>query len=133
MNLFIQSFSELAGFKSIRQALDKNISPVSVTGVSHIHRAQLILSLTGDREVLVITGTEAESKKLCDDINTMSGEETAVLFPSKEPVFTPVEGVNHEYEFMRISALSKALSGQCKVICGSIEAVSSRSFLPMYC
>lgn len=123
MNLFIQSFSELAGFKSIRQALDKNISPVSVTGVSHIHRAQLILSLTGDREVLVITGTEAESKKLCDDINTMSGEETAVLFPSKEPVFTPVEGVNHEYEFMRISALSKALSGQCKVICGSIEAV----------
>lgn len=123
MNLFIQSFSELAGFKSIRQALDKNISPVSVTGVSHIHRAQLILSLTGDREVLVVTGTEAESKKLCDDINTMSGEETAVLFPSKEPVFTPVEGVNHEYEFMRISALSKALSGQCKVICGSIEAV----------
>lgn len=123
MNLFIQSFSELAGFKSIRQALDKNISPVSVTGVSHIHRAQLILSLTGDRVVLVVTGTEAESKKLCDDINTMSGEETAVLFPSKEPVFTPVEGVNHEYEFMRISALSKALSGQCKVICGSIEAV----------
>lgn len=123
MNLFIQSFSELAGFKSIRQALDKNISPVSVTGVSHIHRAQLIFSLTGDRTVLVITGTEAESKKLCDDINTMSGEETAVLFPSKEPVFTPVEGVNHEYEFMRISALSKALSGQCKVICGSIEAV----------
>lgn len=123
MNLFIQSFSELAGFKSIRQALDKNISPVSVTGVSHIHRAQLIFSLTGDRTVLVITGTEAESKKLCDDINTMSGEETAVLFPSKEPVFTPVEGVNHEYEFMRISTLSRALSGQCKVICGSIEAV----------
>lgn len=123
MNLFKQIFRELPGFKSIEEALHKNISPVSVTGISHIHRAQLIYALSGEKLVLAVTGTEAEAKKLCDDINMMSGEETAALFPSKELVFTPVEGVNREYEYMRISALTKAAKSECGIICGSIEAV----------
>ena len=123
MNIFNKLFSELSGYKSIRDAIDKNISPVSVTGLSHIHRAQLISSLCSDKINLVITGTEAEAKKLCDDVNTMSGKEAAVLFPSKEMVFTPVDSSNHEYEYMRISALSRAVNGNCSVICASIEAV----------
>ncbi|MBQ8297697.1 MAG: transcription-repair coupling factor [Ruminococcus sp.] len=123
MNLFKQTFRELPGWKSIEEALKKNISPVSATGISHIHRAQLIYNLSGEKTVLAVTGTEAEAKKLCDDINMMSGEETAVLFPSKELVFTPVEGINREYEYMRISALSKAARSECGVICASIEAV----------
>lgn len=123
MNIFSNIFSELSGFKSIRDAIEKKISPVSVSGLSHIHRAQLITALSGEKINLVITGTEAEAKKLCDDINTMSGQEDAVLFPSKELVFTPVDSSNHEYEYMRISALTKAVNGLCKVICASIEAV----------
>ena len=123
MELFKQLFSELAGFKSLREAVDKNISPVSVTGLSHIHRAQLIHALNGSKINLVVTGSEAEAKKLCDDINMMAGCEEAVLFPSKELVFTPVDSTNHEYEHMRISALIKAAKNRCSVICASIEAV----------
>ena len=74
MELFRQLFSELAGFKSLQEAVEKNISPVSVTGLSHIHRAQLIYTLSGRGKTdLVITGTEAEAKKLSDDINMMAG------------------------------------------------------------
>lgn len=109
MYLFKQLFSELSGFKSITEAINKKISPVSVTGLSHIHRANLIYALSGNKINLVITGSEAEAKKLCDDINMMSGTETAVLFPSKELVLTPVDSSNHEYEHMRIAALSKAI------------------------
>ncbi|MBR6242889.1 MAG: transcription-repair coupling factor [Ruminococcus sp.] len=123
MSIFQQLFSELAGYKSIREAIEKKISPVSVTGLSHIHRACLVHSLSGGKVNLVICGSEAEAKKLCDDINMMSGGEEAVLFPSKELVFTPVDSANHEYEYMRISALTKAVKGQCSVICASIEAV----------
>ena len=123
MKLFKDVFSELAGFGSLREAIDKNISPVSVTGLSHIHRAQLIYSVGSGRVSLVITGTEAEAKKLCDDINMMAGSEDAVLFSSKELVFTPVDSTNHEYEHMRIAALIKAAKSRCGVICASIEAV----------
>lgn len=109
--------------KSVKEAIEKKITPVSVTGLSHIHRAQLIHSLPEDKIHIVITGSEAEAKKLCDDINMMSGGETAVLFPSKELVFTPVDSANREYEYMRLSALTKAVKSRCSVICASIEAV----------
>lgn len=123
MNLFKQLFSELSGMKSIREAIEKNISPVSVTGLSHIHRAQLVSTLPDGKIHLVITGSEAEAKKLCDDINMMNGTEAAVLFPSKELVFTSVDSANREYEYMRLSALTKAMKSRCSVICASIEAV----------
>ncbi len=123
MNIFKELFTELDGYRSISQAIEKKISPVSVTGLSHIHRAQLITALAGEKVHLAVTGTEAEAKKLCDDINSMSGSDTAVLFPSKELVFTPVDSSNHEYEHMRISALTRAAKNQCSVICASIEAV----------
>ena len=123
MKLFKDIFTELSGYKSIREALDKNISPVSVTGLSHIHRAQLINAVDSGSIDLVITGSEAEAKKLCDDINMMSGSETAVLFPSKELVFTPVDSANREYEYMRVSALARALKGTCRTVCASIEAI----------
>lgn len=109
--------------KSVKEAIEKKITPVSVTGLSHIHRAQLIHSLPEDKIHIVITGSEAEAKKLCDDINMMSGGESAVLFPSKELVFTPVDSANREYEYMRLSALTKTVKSRCSVICASIEAV----------
>ena len=123
MELFRDIFRELSGYKSVREAIEKNISPVSVTGLSHIHRAQLINALDTGKIDLVIAGSEAEAKKLCDDINMMSGSETAVLFPSKELVFTPVDSANREYEYMRVSALARAVHGECRIICASIEAV----------
>jgi len=123
MNFFRDLFKELSGYRSIREAIDKKITPVSVMGLSHIHRANLVYALTEDKVNIVITGSEAEARRICDDINMMSGTETAVLFPSKELVFTPVDTSNHEYEYMRISALSKILKRKSGVICASTEAV----------
>ncbi|HPY86319.1 MAG TPA: hypothetical protein PLS20_14975, partial [Ruminococcus flavefaciens] len=65
MKLFKELFAELQGCKSLSEALNKNISPVSVTGLSHIHRAQLIYALNSGKVDLVITGSEAEAKRLC--------------------------------------------------------------------
>lgn len=126
MKLFDTVFSGLSGFNSVLECLDRSVSPVSVTGLSHIHRANLIAALAGHTDgkiSLVITGTEAEAKRLCDDVNMMTDGETAVLFPAREHIFTPVDSSTHEYEYMRISAMSRALSGKCSVICGCIEAV----------
>ncbi|MDE5861258.1 MAG: transcription-repair coupling factor [Ruminococcus sp.] len=123
MNFFRNLFSELSGYKNLCEVIEKNISPVSVTGLSHIHRANLVYALTTDRINLLITGSEAESRRICDDINMMSGEETAVIFPSKELIFTPIDTSTHEYEHMRISALSKILKRRSGVICASTEAI----------
>ena len=128
MGVFSTLFGELSGCRSILEAIDKNISPVSVTGLSHIHRAQLLHTVcSGSGSVhLAVTSAEAEAKRLCDDINAMAGSPEsggAVLFPSKELVLTPADSSSREYEYMRISALSRAAEGKCSIICASIEAV----------
>lgn len=130
MELFSTVFRELSGYKSICECIDKKISPVSVTGLSHIHRANLISALSGKKVNLVISGSEAEAKKLCDDINMMLGNDSAVLFPSREQIFTPIDSSNHEYEYMRISALARATRNKCSVICASVEAVM-QSVIPV--
>ncbi|MBQ1464580.1 MAG: transcription-repair coupling factor [Ruminococcus sp.] len=123
MKLYRQIFRELSGYASIMDALNKNETPVSVTGLSHIHRANLIYAMADKGVQLVITGTEAEAKRLCDDINMMSGSETALLFPSRELSLTPADSANKEYEYMRLAALTRAVDGTCSVLCASIEAV----------
>ena len=122
MELFKSIFRELSGFKGISDAINKKITPVSVTGISHIHKVQLIYALADEKKIsLAITGSDAEAKKLTDDLNQMAGSDFAALFPSKELVFTPAEGVSREYEQMRIAALITAYFGQCSVIVASIE------------
>ena len=123
MDIFSPLFKELPGYESLREALTKKISPVSVTGISHIHRANLLTAMTDGGVNLLIAASEAEAKRLCDDANTMAGREIAAFFPSRELCLSPADSANHEYEYMRIAALSKAAKDQCSVVCASIEAV----------
>ncbi|MDE5946268.1 MAG: transcription-repair coupling factor [Oscillospiraceae bacterium] len=124
MKIFQQFFNELKSSEVLQETLKKEISPVSVTGLSHIHKAQLIYSHSpADKISLVITGSEASAKKLCDDINEMAESETAVLFPSKEILLTYSESASADYEQQRISALTKAIHNECSIICAGIESV----------
>ena len=123
MQIFQQFFKELKSSEVLSEALKKKISPIAVTGVSHIHKVQLVCSHSADKVSLVITGSEAEAKKICDDINQMADTEKAVLFPSKELSLTHTESASADYEQQRISALAKAIRNECSVICAGIEAV----------
>lgn len=131
MKIFQQFFSELKSSETLANALKRKISPVSVTGVSNIHKAQLIYTHSPENKIsLVITGSEAAAKKLCDDINEMAGNETAVLFPSKELSLTYSESASADYERQRISALTKSVRNECRIICAGIEAVMQPTVPP---
>ena len=122
MQFFRETFRELVGYREIKSCLEKNISPVCVSGVSHIHKAQLLCAMNSGGRTLVITDSEANAKKLCDDINLMSGEETAKPFPSRELVLSHMEGISREYEHQRIEALSALSEKRCSIIIASAEA-----------
>ncbi len=131
MNIFKEAVSELSGFKELKNALENNIHPVSVTGVSGIHKAQLIYSLSDfDSPVLVIAEDEATSRRLCSDIDALAGESLCVFYPAKDMNFSRVEGVSREYEHQRIEALSKILSKQACVLITSAEAASQKTLPP---
>ncbi|MDD6268671.1 MAG: transcription-repair coupling factor, partial [Oscillospiraceae bacterium] len=128
MSFFESTFQSLSAYRSLSSCIDEGISPVSLTGLSTVHKAQLALvtaEKTG-KPVLVISQDENEARKICSDINNMySAENTPVsmLFPSRELILAPVEGISGEFVHARLAALSALAEGSCRVISASIEAV----------
>lgn len=122
MQIFKQIINELSSFQELKNCLDNGIQPISVTGVSQIHKAHIIYALERNGTTLVITDDENNAKKLCYDINEIAGQTLAHAFPSKELTLTNVEGVSREYENIRLAILSKVCTGECKFLVASIEA-----------
>lgn len=81
--------------------------------------------------MLVVTALRRqEDRRLCDDINAMLDETAAWMFPAKEVVLTPVEGITTAYEHARIAALTALRTGQCRVVAASIEALLQPTLSP---
>ena len=73
MNLFQSAFESLSVFKSLESAYKNGSSPVSLTGLSLVHKAHLALALSQrhQKPVLVISPDENEARKICSDINSL--------------------------------------------------------------
>ncbi|WP_295214061.1 transcription-repair coupling factor [Ruminococcus sp.] len=131
MQFFAAAFEKLAAYRGLLQARKDGASPVSFTGVSQIHKAHLLAALCGEQApILAVTAEEAEARRLCDDINAMLDEPAAWMFPAKELVLTPVEGITTAYEHARIAALTALQQGQCRVVAASVEALLQPTLSP---
>lgn len=128
MSFFENTFKSLSAYKSLVSCIENGISPVSLTGLSIVHKAQLALTLSErtNKPVLVISPDENDAMRLCNDVNNMCQSENrsaAVLFPARELVLAPIEGISGEFVCSRLSALSAVVNNSCKVVSASIEAV----------
>lgn len=122
MNFFTKIINTLPYYKELDRAVKKGYTPVSITGVPGIHKAQIILALSENAPVLAICDDEASARRLCDDINQLSQSEICAFFPAKDYNFAYMEGVSKEYEHMRIEALSRIKTGECKIFAASCES-----------
>lgn len=111
--------------KSVDHILSDEPVPLLVTGLSHIHKAHFLASLSYENipfPVLVITESEASAARLTEDINTMCGGTPAYQFPASDLTLTDTEAQSQEYEYKRIETLSAAISGKAKLIIASAES-----------
>ena len=132
MEYFLNTARQLPEYRSTAGAVcgikSGTADPVMVTGLSHIHKAHFLAALSLEPEfpapLIVICDTEGEGARLCADINTMTGEETAFLFPAKDIVLGDVDAVSREYEHRRLGILSRMCAGTAKIVCATPEAAS---------
>lgn len=122
MQFFIEAAAKLPVMKELRAAREKGISPVSLTGVSQIHRAQILFALSLEQPVLAILPDESAVRQFCEDINFMADCRVAYPYPAKELNFLEAAGISREYEHLRLSALSALCCGECRVLAASAEA-----------
>lgn len=126
-SIFTEAIFDLDLRKDLSLSVERRESPVSVTGVSGIHKAQLALSLYNFSPVLIITEDEAGAKKIADDINEMYGDTAAYTYPAKDFTFVEAEGVSREYEHTRLGILAHLADNSCRFVCASAEAVMQRT------
>ena len=122
MRFFTDAAERIPALKELRRCMQKQISPVSLTGTSQVHKAQLLLALSQDAPVTAVMADESAVRQLCEDINFMAGARIAYPYPAKELNFLAAAGISREYEQMRITALSALCRGECRVLAVSAEA-----------
>jgi len=132
MRLFQRIAEELPQFERMMEHLSRGETPALLIGASEIHKAHFIAAactkLRGS--VLVLTHDEAMARTLAGDINAMAGEGTAFLYPARDFTLRQAEVGSREYEQMRLGVLARLLSGECRVVCASVEAVLQHTIPP---
>ena len=127
-NIFKKAIENFAPYKDMLDSLERGQTPVSVSGVSAVHKAHFALGLRKKSPVLMICDSEASASKLAEDINALSGETCAFPYPAKDFSFTPAETVSREYEHIRLGVLSRLASDEPNIfICASAEAAMQRT------
>ena len=111
------------GFSSLCDALDKN-SRVGITGVSTVHKANIISALCHFKNVraFCVAQNEQEAQTLTNDLCTMGLK--AYFYPSRDFTFMNVTGESHEYEHQRISVLKKLSDNECDVVVSCMDAAA---------
>ena len=134
MDFFYNAAELFPEYRKLSRWLDDNNSlPALVTGVSHIHKAHFIGSLLRKAALtptLVVAESEAEAQRLANDICSMFGEGTALLYPAKELLLGDFEAASREYEHKRIFALSAMMNGTCRAVICSPEAAGQLTIPP---
>lgn len=105
-------------FAALESAVRRNQLPAAVTGVTGVHKANIIYSLCSQlgRRAFVVAGDEPEANRLCSDLAAMGL--AAFFYPMRDFSLNETEGASHEYEHQRIRALTALLSGEpCAVVC----------------
>lgn len=129
-NIFNEICCKLDFYQEIEKSVKIGKTPLSLTGVSSVHKAHLALALSELKPCCIICDTESTARRICEDINALSHKETACLFPAKDFNFAYVDSFSREYEHKRIEALSKIRKGLSKIIVTTVEACMQGTIPP---
>jgi transcription-repair coupling factor (superfamily II helicase) len=122
MEFLTNAVRRLKEFTDLKAAVDSRTLPAAVTGVSGVHKANLIYSLCSDlrRRAFVVAGDEPEAQRLCSDLKSMGMD--PLFFPARDFSFHDAEGSSHEYEHQRLQVLERLVSGGCDAVVCCIDA-----------
>ncbi len=129
MNIFLSKDNFPGFIVELDGAASKGQFPVSMNGLSGVHKAHAAAWLSLKGKLLFICPDEANATRTAADINAFRGREAAVLYPVKDFTLANIETASPEYEQRRIAALSRILDGSAEVLVCSCEA-SMQSAIP---
>ena len=106
MNFLNDALGRVPEYRAIENAVRQRKTPVAVTGLASIHKANILHTLLSamSKKALFIAGDEAEATRMLEDLNAMGV--TSAFYPLRDFSLRDTEGSSHEYERQRIEALT---------------------------
>lgn len=122
MKIFEQILKNNSDYKKIISYVDNNNTPISITGISGIHKANVVHSICKEKEkkCLVVVADEFEAQTLYRDLCEMGT--SAFIYPYRDFCFRNVEGKSKEYELKRLSVLKAIIDNNFDVIISCCDA-----------
>ena len=124
MGLFERGMRSLPAFEQLCGDIRAERTPVSLTGLGHIHKVLFVHALCGvlSRRAVVLVADEAEAMKVVEDLTALGRQ--ALFLPARELSLRRVESASREYEQMRLGVLARMLDGEydCVVTCADAAA-----------
>lgn len=116
-------------YQDLEKTLLSGYYPISVTGVSGVHKAHTAFCLSQHAPLLLICADEAAATRAVQDINTFAGGAAACLFPRKS-TFCRYGG-----RFARVRAQAHRgalthLARKRRVLCASAAAAAQATVPP---
>lgn len=117
MERIAQLITDLTEYDTITESIKNRKTPVEVTGLSPIHKANLAAALAGQlhHQAVVICPDDLACDRMARDLEAFS-ERTVEILPSREFVFHNIESSSREYEHKRLSVLRDLAAGKKTVV-----------------
>lgn len=130
MEFLTNAIRGLKEFTDLEAAVTGRKLPAAVTGVSGVHKANLIYSLCAEmrRRAFVVAGDEPEAQRLTADLTSMGMK--PLFYPMRDFSFHDAAGSSHEYEHRRLQVLERLLSGECDAVVCCIDAALQLTIPP---
>lgn len=109
--------TDLMEYDTVLDGIRSSKTPVEVTGLSPIHKANLaaLLSDRLHRQAVIICADDIECERIARDFEAFF-ERTPLILPSREFIFHNVESSSREYEHKRIAVLRELMLGRRPII-----------------
>ena len=131
MKGLLQELGQLNEIRELLDAVSRTPCRAMVTGLGGVHRAQTaaVLSTLGKRPLLVLCSEEAEMPRMAADLRALMDTEPVTL-PMRELQLRPIEAHSRQWEYRRLAALRRMLSGKAQVVVTTAPALMQHCIPP---
>ena len=126
-----EALASLPEVRELLLSLDAGTSPIAVSGLSGVHRAQLAAAVRQktQRALLVICADENEANRMAGDLHELLGEDVSLLF-AREWQLRDRVSASHGWEQQRIGSLCRLAAGETSVLVATVDALMQRTLPP---
>lgn len=116
-------FRRSDAFKTLNSIIKNKLS-AAVTGVSGVHKANIISSLCRYNNVTAfcVAQNESEAQTLANDLSMMGLK--ALVYQKKDFTFVNLDTKSHEYEHSRLGVLSNIIQKNYDVVISTLDAAA---------